>query len=102
MPIEADRGYTYCDLVGFGMTLISRETFNKIEAPYFISDYRIGQGREDNYFCEKLVRIGNKPVGCFDFTLEHNGIGRHNALILREQGMVELKKKHPQMNVLVS
>lgn len=102
MPINLHKGYAYCDLVGFGMTLISRETFNRIESPYFISDPEVGQGREDNYFCDKLVKIGKYPVGCFDYTLEHQGIGFHNADILYEQGLAELKKKYPDMKVLVS
>lgn len=88
-PIDDYEGYVECDLVGFGMTLISRETFSKIEEPYFSSkDNR----REDNYFCEKLLLAGIKPIGCFDYILEHNGIGKHNASILRNQEMKILKE----------
>lgn len=102
MPMDFDKGYTYCDLVGFGMTIVSRETFNKIKPPYFISNPECGQGKEDNYFCDKLVASGIKPVGCFEYTLQHMDIGRHNAMVLREQGMKQLKEKYPDMKVLVS
>lgn len=99
VPIDSGRGYTYCDLVGFGMTLLTRTAFKVLKEPYFVSkDNR----KEDNYFCDNLVKNGVQPVGCFDYVLEHNGIGSHNAYELREKGYAELKKRHPDMKVLVS
>ena len=84
------------------MTLLTRKAFEVVQEPYFVSDSRIGQGREDNYFCDKLVSKGVYPVGCFEYTLEHQGIGWNNAKQLRDRGMAELKAKYPDMKVLVS
>lgn len=98
-PIYDTEGYIECDLVGFGMTLISREVFKRISEPYFSST---NNQKEDNYFCDKLVMAGSRPIGCFDYVLEHNGIGEHNALDLRNKGMNELKRVNPDMKVLVS
>ena len=42
------------------------------------------------------------PVGCFDFVLDHQGIGRDNAKKMRDEGFVILKEKYPDMKVLVS
>lgn len=95
-PIDLDFGYHYCDLVGFGMTLIKRDLFSKIEKPYFKADQ---DGiREDNYFCEKLLAVGIKPIGCFSYTLEHDGIGRENARTLREESMNRITGKLAELN----
>lgn len=99
IPIDMEKGYFYCDLIGFGMTLVTRKAFEIAGEPYFIGKDNM---REDNYFCDKLVEKGIQPVGCFDYTLEHGGIGIHNALILRDEGISKLKKQYPDMKVLVS
>jgi hypothetical protein len=99
MPVDFDRGYGYVDLVGFGMTIVSRGTFDLIEKPYFISKDNKG---EDNYFCDNLIKAGIRPVGCFEDVLEHMGIGKHNDRILRDKGYAELKEKYPDMKVLVA
>lgn len=99
MPIEINIGYVYCDLIGFGMTLVTRKAFELVGVPYFVGQNNM---YEDNYFCDKLVEKGVQPVGCFEHTLEHNGIGLHNALILRDKGMSKLKEQYPDMKVLVS
>lgn len=98
-PIDENKGYIECDLVGFGMTMIAREAFNRIKEPYFISNNNC---REDNYFCEKLVLSGSRPIGCFDYLLEHDGINEFNSIELRNKGIEELKNKNPDMKVLVS
>lgn len=98
-PIEEDKGYYECDVVGFGMTLVSRETFKRIKEPYFISKNNY---KEDVYFCDKLNLSGMRAIGCFDYVLDHQGIGNNNALQLRDNGMKELRKKFPDMEVLVS
>ena len=46
VPVEIDKGYFYCDLVGFGMTLIDKKLFEKLQEPYFIYDVT---NKEDNY-----------------------------------------------------
>lgn len=99
IPVDLDKGYIYCDLIGFGMTLITRKAFELVGEPYFVGQDNM---REDNYFCDKLVEKGIQPVGCFNYTLEHNGIGIHNALPLRNAGIATLKEKYPDMKVLVS
>ena len=99
MPVDLDGGYGYVDLLGFGMTIVSREAFNLIDKPYFVGENNV---HEDNYFCEQLIKAGHRPIGCFDHVLEHQGIGRYNARILRERGFSELRQKHPDMKVLVA
>lgn len=98
-PIDDNEGYCECDAVGFGMTLVSRETFKRINEPYFISK---DNTKEDIYFCDKLNLSGMRAIGCFEYVLEHNGINEHNALELRNKGIEELKIKNPDMRVLVS
>lgn len=98
-PIEDSEGYCECDLVGFGMTVISREVFKRIREPYFVSK---DNAREDVYFCDKLVLSGSRPIGCFDYVLDHNGINKNEALRLRDEGIKELKINHPDMKVLVT
>lgn len=83
-------GYHYCDLVGFGMTLIKKETFSKLEKPYFVS---VDNQFEDNYFCDNLRKIGIKPMGCFDHVLSHNGINESNAKSLTKKFMDDLRQK---------
>ena len=103
MPIDLDNGYMYVDLVGFGMTLLSRKAFSIIEPPYFFSQDVNGRScREDNYFCDKLNKMGIKPVGCFKYTLTHNGIDGVMVRQLRDEGMNRLREKFPDMKVLVS
>ena len=76
----ADHSYTEgsreCDLAGFGMGLIRRDTFSKIDKPYFVAD---NNSHEDNYFCDKLIANGIHPVGVWDYVLTHNGIGKENV-----------------------
>ena len=90
------------DLVGFGMTLIRRDTFSKIEKPYFVSDEGLNC-HEDNYFCDKLQSKGIKPIGCFDFCLPHQGIDEKKADELREVGILEIKdtisREHPGIDL---
>jgi len=87
--IGETKGYFYCNLVGFGMTLIHRSLFEKIVKPYFVGDYN---QREDNYFCDKLQENGIKPVGCFDYTLTHDGVDESNVNRLNEEGTLKLKE----------
>ncbi len=103
MPIYLDAGYMYVDLVGFGMTILNRMAFKIIKEPYFFSENVNGRmTREDNYFCDKLNKMGIKPVGYFGHTLEHNGIGEHNAPEMRREGYTRLKAQYPNHSVLVS
>lgn len=86
----ADHNYTNgvreCDLVGFGMTLIKRETFSKIDKPYFVAT---NNSCEDNYFCDRLIEKGIRPVGVWDYSLPHNGITRESAKENYNKSMME-------------
>ena len=99
VPMDLNEGYLYCDLIGFGMTLMTRDAFRIVNKPYFVSENNI---REDNYFCDQLIKAGVQPVGCFNHTLEHNGIGSHNARTLRNEGLSKIREKYPDMKVLVA
>ena len=86
---ENKDGYAYCNLVGFGMTLIRKEVFNILNKPYFIGE---NNQREDNYFCDRLQHYGIQPVGCFDYTLPHNGIDESNFQKLNDSITNEIKE----------
>ena len=80
MPIENGEGYVKCDLTGFPMTLISRETFSYLKEPYF-RPYEVA-GRtwnSDVDFFERLNKVWIKPVGCFQHTLNHGDITEENV-----------------------
>lgn len=103
IPVFLDAGYMYVDLVGFGMTILTRMAFKILKEPYFSSEYVNGRlVREDNYFCDKLIRMGIRPVGYFGHTLDHQGFGEHNVPMLRQQGFNELREKYPDTKVMVS
>lgn len=84
VPIESGKGYVECDLTGFPMTLISRETFSFLEEPYF-RPYEVN-GRtwnSDVDFFDRLSKKGIKPVGCFQHILNHDEVTADNVLELR-------------------
>ena len=97
---DTRRGYMVCNLVGFGMTLIKRETFDLIERPYFKCDER-GE-REDNYFCHKLEKAGIMPVGYFDYVLPHCGIDDSNIDQKRDEELGLLVNKQHKSRVMAS
>lgn len=72
------KGTYPCKFAGFGMGLIKKELFSIIKKPYFVCN-PIGE-QEDNYFCKKLIANGIKPIGCFNYTLPHNGIDETNVI----------------------
>lgn len=99
-PKDVTVGIHPCDLVGFGMTLIKRATFDLLSRPYFVA---INNGKEDNYFCDSLIKIGIKPMGCFDYTLPHQGIDQYNAEKMKKEGLDKIfknfKDKFPNQEV---
>jgi hypothetical protein len=80
VPIEVAEGYRTCDLTGFPMTLISRETFSFLEEPYFRPCE--GDGRNWNSdidFFDRLAKVHIRPVVCFQHTLNHDKITADNV-----------------------
>lgn len=92
--LNTEKGYSDCHFVGFGMALIKRELFEKIDKPYFKCN-QIGE-KEDNYFCENLTKNGIQPVGCFDFALPHCGIDDNTVLGFRQKGIKDFIKRQHQ------
>lgn len=81
MPIETGEGYVECDLTGFPMTLIPRETFKLLDEPYF-RPHEVG-GRtwnSDVDFFARLNEVGVKPIGCFQHILNHGDITADNVM----------------------
>jgi hypothetical protein len=82
-------GYKECDLVGYGMTLIKRSVFEKLDKPYFrLNEY----GGPESYatdidFCSRLRKAGVVLLGCFDYTLNHRQVNAENVIQLRLEGM---------------
>lgn len=90
VSIECGDGYVKCDLTGFPMTLISRETFNKLEEPYF-RYYSDGERdwHSDVDFCKRLRNIGIKPIVCFQYCLNHDKITLENVNEYRHKEIAE-------------
>lgn len=102
MPIENGEGYVQCDLTGFPMTLISRETFSYLKEPYF-RPYEVN-GRtwnSDVDFFERLNKFWIKPVGCFQHTLNHDKVTQENVKKLRYEERFN-DNNHAQWNLLNS
>lgn len=86
VPIDNVSGYQEVDLTGFPMTLIHRDTFNKLDVPYF-RPYSDG-GRDWNSdvdFFKRLSLVGVKPVVCFQHCLNHGKITQDNVMKYREE-----------------
>lgn len=84
VPIENGYGYVECDLTGFPMTLICRDTFQNLEEPYF-RPYEVN-GRDWNSdvdFFNRLSEKGIKPIACFQHTLNHDKVTEENVKQLR-------------------
>jgi hypothetical protein len=86
---NTESGSHEVDMSGFGMMLIKRQVFNKLDKPYFrINEYG-GPGcyATDQSFSEDLLKIGIKPVGCFDYCLGHRDVTPENVMELRIAGI---------------
>lgn len=80
MPIENGEGYQECDLTGFPMTLISRETFSALEQPYFRPYEADGRTwNSDIDLFERLAIKNIKPIACFQHCLNHDKITQDNV-----------------------
>lgn len=84
VPIETAEGYVECDLTGFPMTLVSRETFKFLEEPYFRPHEEGGRNwNSDVDFFRRLSDKGVKPIGCFQHILNHDKVTAENVNQLR-------------------
>lgn len=80
LSIEQAEGYVECDITGFPMTLIRRDTFDKLEEPYFRAEEFEGRDwNTDVNFFDRLATVGIKPIGCFQHTLNHDKITEENV-----------------------
>ncbi len=90
LPIEDGQGYQECDLTGFPMTLISRETFDFLDKPYFRPYEAHGRTwNSDIDFFERLDKVGIKPIGCFQHCLNHDKITPDNVKEYRNKERFE-------------
>ena len=86
IPIEGESGYVECDLTGFPMTLIRKDTFDFLEYPYFRPYDAIGRTwNSDVDFFMRLAEKGIKPIGCFQHILNHDKVTAENVLQLRHE-----------------
>lgn len=90
LPIENGTGYQECDLTGFPMTLIRTELFEKLEYPYFraVKDGERDWNTDVDFF-ERLNKLGIKPMGCFQHTLNHDKITEDNVKEYRRKERFE-------------
>lgn len=80
VPLENGEGYQECDLTGFPMTLIRRDTFDKLKEPYFRAVEDGGRSwNTDVDFFQRLAEVGIRPVGCFQYCLNHDKITEENV-----------------------
>lgn len=90
LPIENGEGYRECDLTGFPMTLISRETFKLLEEPYFRPLEAEGRTwNSDVDFFDRLALKGVRPVACFQHCLNHDKITQENVFQYRADERLE-------------
>ena len=82
--VDKKSGSEYVDLCGFGMTLIRREVFEKLERPYFRLNYPEKPATDIN-FSRRLAKIGIQPLGIFDYCLNHREITQDNLLYQRRK-----------------
>jgi GT2 family glycosyltransferase len=81
-------GYHNVDLSGFGMMLIKRSVFYKLDLPYFRLNKYGGQGSyaTDIDFCDRCREVGINIFGCFDYILNHREVTPESVGQLRLEG----------------
>lgn len=92
-PIRHTAGYHESDLIGFGFTLIRSDVFRILDRPYFrLNTERfvgVGPRATDIDFSTRLIEKGIRPVGCFDYTLNHREITEERYKELLVSGIIE-------------
>lgn len=92
--IEDGEGYQTVDMTGFPMTLLRRDLFHLLDRPFFQpKSYGGVEWATDRFFCERLAKIGIKPVGVFTHCLNHDGITKDNVQQLRYKERMSEKQK---------
>ena len=93
--VERDSGTQEIDMCGFPMTLIRRDLFKVMgEQPYFQS--RLSGDRmwtTDELFCERLRKLGIRPMGIFDYCLDHLDITKDNVFDMRNKNAMTAAQK---------
>jgi hypothetical protein len=80
VPIEEKSGVHNIEHCGFGMVMMNKTVFQKLEYPWFLRSSD-GKGREwvtDQIFCERAIDVGLIMQGICDYTLTHAGINEEN------------------------
>ncbi len=90
LPLENGVGYQECDLTGFPMTLMRRDTFENLEEPYF-RPFSTGDRdwNSDLDFFNRLSEKSIKPIGCFQHCLNHDKITQDNVMEYRHKECAE-------------
>ena len=89
IPMEGE-GYLECDLTGFPMTLIRKDTFEHLDKPYFRPCEGFGRTwNSDVDFFQRLGEKGIKPIGCFQHILNHDKVTAENVKELRYRDRFE-------------
>jgi hypothetical protein len=92
--IDQKSGYRRVDLTGWGMTLIKKSLFKKLDEPYFRLNKDGGEGcyATDVDFCDRLKKANVDIIGCFDYILNHRDITATNRLDKMIEGFEDIKK----------
>jgi hypothetical protein len=91
--IKHESGFHEADLIGFGFTLIKSEVFRILDRPYFrLNTDRfkgVGPRATDIDFSTRLIEKGIRPIGCFDYVLNHREITESNYKEMLVGGIIE-------------
>jgi len=91
--IPHESGFHEADLIAFGFTLIRSDVFRILDKPYFrLNTERfvgVGPRATDIDFSTRLLEKGIRPVGCFDYVLNHREITEANYKEMLVGGIIE-------------
>ena len=101
-----NEGWVEADAIGFGCVLIKAEVLQKLDPPYFMSQFNAG---EDFFFCWKARRAGGSGCSWTQTTCGVSVIGGDppiiNLLTFRETLAAKekaLKKRKVRKKILVT
>lgn len=91
--INEQSGFHEADLISFGFTLIRSDVFRILDRPFFrLNTERfvgVGPRATDIDFSTRLLEKGIRPVGCFDYVLNHREITEENYKQMLVSGIIE-------------